>query len=280
MRRVLLRSVGAIALLPVVGAGPNGSDAPPDNVIVVTGQRLAIVVNGRSIKCRPLANDPQDKVNASPDGSERRESVLVPLSDGHRFELIPWNSGDAWSRQFFDFKRYGGPDVWRRTGTGIDQYIFRGPKDASLLCIGSKWADPAGFAQLVQIVDAAPYYGKRVRFTAWVASRNATLVNFHLASGDPGAVRLVVNGGNTNNHSWGGSHGWTPIMIEIGPISKYSKFIGFGFLLHGSGDVWLYKPKLETVAPDDPYQRKGDVFVIGKDRDGSARQTSAGTNER
>jgi hypothetical protein len=225
---------------------------------------MPIVISGHSVRCRPLADDPQDRVDASPAGSKRRQSVLMPVGGG-RFELIPWNSGDAWSREFFDPERFGGPGVWRRLGTGIDQYIFRNPDDATLLCIGSKWSDPEGFGQLGQIVEAGPYRGKRVRFTAWVASRNAALVNFYLASGDPGSRRLVVNGGNTNNHSWGGSHGWTPMMIEIGPISKHSSFISFGFNLNGDGDVWLYNPKLEVVPPGDSW-RKGDVFVIGTNR--------------
>lgn len=263
MHPLLLRSAGALGLLPLTGAAP--SNPKPDDAIVVTGQRLPIVVNGKAVRCRPLPNNPQDRANAAPDGSKRRQSVLMPIHGGRNFELVPWSSESAWSRQFFDFRYFGGPGVWRREGTGIDQYVFRNAKDASLLCIGSKWVDPEGFAQLEQMVDAAPYYGRRVRFTAWAASRIAPVVNFFLASGDTNKISLVVNGGNTNNHAWGGSHGWTPMMIEIGPISKQSKFISFGFNLNGDGDVWLYNAKLEVVPPNDPHQRTGDVFVIGTD---------------
>jgi hypothetical protein len=253
----------------LVGAGPPNPPGPaPDDEIVVTGHR-PIVVNGRSVKCRPAADDPQDKANAAPAGSTRVQSVLMPVYGGRRFELVPWEAdlhGQLWSREFFDFKRYGGPGVWRRQGNGIDQYVFRGPKNASLLCLGAKWPDPIGIGQLGQLVDAAPYYGKRLRFTAWAASRNASLVTFYLASGTTNKMALVVNGGNTNTHPWAGSHGWTPMMIEIGPISKEATFISFGFTLHGDGDVWLYNPKLEPVEPADAYQRDGDVFVIGSDR--------------
>lgn len=261
-----------------MSAGPvNSQDAPPGEEIVVTGHRWPVVVNGRSVKCRPVPDDPQDKANASPDGSVRHQSLLMPVYGGRRFELVPWSNGngDAWSQEFFDFKRYGGPGVWRRTGTGIDQYIFRGPHDASLLCIGSKWPDPKGFAQLGQLVDAAPYYGKRVRFTAWVASRNASLVTFYLSSGSIKKIGLVINGGNTNTHPWGGSHGWTPMMIEIGPVSKEATFISFGFTLNGDGNVWLYNPKLQPVESGEADQSTGDVFVIGSDQDRSAAGASA-----
>jgi hypothetical protein len=277
LARLAVPSLGLLFLLLVSAAPPDLQGAPPEEQIVVTGTREPIVVNGRSVKCHPVAGDPLDKANVAPDGSARHQSVLIPVRGGRSYDLIPWSNanGNAWSREFFDFKRYGGPGVWRRTGTGIDQYIFRGPLDGFLLCIGAKWPDPRGFAQLGQLVDAAPYYGKRIRFTAWVASRNANLVTFYLSSGNPNKIRLVVNGGNTNTHPWGGSHGWTPMMIEIGPISREATFISFGFTLNGQGDVWLYHPKLEAVESGDAVQRNDDVFVIGSDRDASAAPANA-----
>jgi hypothetical protein len=273
--RLSARRLGLLFPLLVSAGPPNLPGPAPEDEIVVTGHR-PIVVNGRSVKCRPADNDPQDKVNAAPDGSTRIQSVLMPVYGGRRFELVPWGNGkDKWSEEFFDFKRYGGPGVWRRQGNGIDQYIFRGPQNASLLCMGAKWPDPIGIGQLGQLVDAAPYHGKRVRFTAWAASRNASLVTFYLASGALNKIGLVIDGGNTNTHPWAGSHGWTPMMIEIGPISKDATFISFGFTLHGDGDVWLYNPKLQPVEPGDAYQRSRDVFVIGNDRNDAAADAGA-----
>jgi hypothetical protein len=284
MQRVLLRSVAAIALLSLAGAGPNGSDAPPDKAIVVTGQRMPIVINGRSVRCRPLANDPQDLWRpANPSFPNRSQSILLPQVDGLGFKLAD------------DSEQLGGQGVWRRVGTGIDQYVFRVPMEASLLCIGAKTKYPAGYGQLRQILDAKPYRGHRIRFTAWTASRNAARVNFWLASADPnadwathayGCTPLLHNardphrgciydGGNSNGIDWHGSHGWTPVLLEIGPISKLATIISFGFVLNGSGNVWLYNPKIEVVPPDDPYQRKGDVYVIGTDRNGSGSRTAA-----
>lgn len=81
----------------------------------------------------------------------------------------------------------------------------------------------------------------------------------------------LYDGGNSNGHDWHGSHGWTPVLLEIGPIAKGATNISFGFVLVGSGDVWLYDPKFEAVEPDDPFQRKGDVYVIGSDRPAAQR---------
>jgi hypothetical protein len=210
-------------------------------------------------------------------------------ADGRGFELV--NSDEARSK-------VAEAGIWHRVGTGIDQYIFRGPANGSLLCIGAKGHYPAGYAQLQQIVDATPYRGKRVRFTAWAASRQAARINFWLASADPNASWYghqgrgeplffnpgaphrgwIYDGGNSNGVDWWGSHGWTPMLIEIGPISNQATIISFGFVLNGSGDVWLYNPKFDVLGPDDPYRRRGDVYVIGHDGNSSATRPKTSTN--
>jgi hypothetical protein len=52
-------------------------------------------------------------------------------------------------------------------------------------------------------------------------------------------------------------------MLEMGPVSKVSDHISYGFLLWGGGDVWLYDPKLEIVT--DATTRSGDIAIIGSD---------------
>ena len=106
-------------------------------------------------------------------------------------------------------------------------------------------------------------HGKRVRFTLWVATGGSQLVRFWLAAGE--GMKVLHNGGNTNNHSWGGDHGWTPVMLEIGPVAEEADHISYGFLLYGRGSVWAYKPKLEAV--DDEPRGSGDILVIGNEAD-------------
>jgi hypothetical protein len=210
-----------------------------------------IVINGRARRCRPLPNDPLDKVDVRPRLGERPyQGAIVPLGDG-KYAFGP-------SREIVT-----GPDFWQRTGTGIDQYVFRSPTDGSPMCIGANFPDPHTWGQLVRIVDAAPYHGKRVRFTLWVATGGAQLVRFWLAAGE--RMKVLHNGGNTDNHPWGGDHGWTPVMLEIGPVAERADHISYGFLLYGGGSVWAYRPKLEIVGDETP-RRSGDVLVIGSDR--------------
>lgn len=237
----------------------NGQEAEPNKEpIFVTGER-DIVINGHSIRCRPL-HEPIDSFPAIQAWGKPRESIVLSNGKGG-FVLVE------------DNKPVTGPKHWQRVGTGIDQYIFRAPAGRGPLCIGSKWNSAEGWGQLRRITDATPFRGKRIRFTAWVASNKATLVRFWLAAGY--RQSRLFNGGNTNNQPWGGSHGWTPVMLEIGPIEPGADHISYGFLLYGGGDVWLYDPKLEPVPAGEDDGRRGDVAVIGDHAVNFRRTTSA-----
>ena len=128
-----------------------------------------------------------------------------------------------------------------------------------------------------RIVDATRYRGHRLRFTAWVATRRAQQVSFWLAAGTEWREKrrqfevlrtpfnALLNGGNTNNIPLSGDHGWTPVLIETGPIHKDAHHISYGFNLQGSGDVWVYQPKLEIVTDAAAGSRSDDLIVIGHD---------------
>jgi hypothetical protein len=222
---------------------------PDQEPIFVTGER-DIVINGHSRHCRPL-HEAIDAFPATTTWGKPRESIVLPDGKGG-FVLVP------------DNEPVTGPAHWQRVGTGLDQYVFRASPGRGPLCIGSKWPSAEGWGQLRRIVDASPYKGKRLRFTAWVATNKATLVRFWLAAGR--GTSVLYNGGNTDNQPWGGSHGWTPVMLEVGPIANGADHVSYGFLLYGGGDVWLYDPKLEILPDAEAGSRKGDVAVIGTSR--------------
>ncbi len=240
-------------------ASPDPADsAPADLEIVVTGVTpwSEIVVRGRrrAPPCVPLAGDPLDEVripSMSSDGQQRRQSVIVPVA-GNTFEFQR------------NTEQVTGPVFWQRAGTGIDQYVFRAPSDGTPMCIGAKWSHPAGYAQFRRITDSTPFEGKRVRFTAWAATGDAKLVRFWLAAGNGRWV--LHNGGNTDNQPWGGDHGWTPILLEIGPIAEDSDHISYGFLLQGHGSVWIYQPTLEIVTDEPAASRTDEIAILGSGR--------------
>jgi hypothetical protein len=148
------------------------------------------------------------------------------------------------------------------------------------MCIGGR-GDPGEFAGFRRIIDAAPYRGRRLRFTMWVASRSAGQVSFWLAAGTPWHAKpdpnrevhtkvrpnVLLNGGNTNNVRFAGDNGWTPVLLETGPIGEDADHISYGFNLQGSGDVWVYRPKLEIVTDPADAALKGDRIVIGREQE-------------
>ncbi|KRA79713.1 hypothetical protein ASD76_16955 [Altererythrobacter sp. Root672] len=166
-----------------------------------------------------------------------------------------------------------GPEFWQRVGVGMDQFVFRAPSIGKPMCIGGR-GDRDRFGGFRRIVDAAPYRGHRLRFTAWVATGRAQQVNFWLAAGTrwPEKRRQfevrrtdfyeLLNGGNTNNLPFAGNHGWTPVLLETGPIHKDADHVSYGFNLAGSGDVWVYEPKLEIVTDQSEDMRPSELVVI------------------
>jgi hypothetical protein len=64
-----------------------------------------------------------------------------------------------------------------------------------------------------------------------------------------------------------GSRGWTPVLLEIGPIDDRAGHLSYGFNLEGGGDIWVYDPKLEIVANRSPDTTDEDLFLIGRVRD-------------
>ena len=243
---------------PAAAQAAPSNDAPAsDAEIVVDGVR-DIVVNGRARHCRRAPGDPLDAVNVG-DGPEHR--AIVP--DGSGGYVAALNA-----------EQITGPDFWQRVGVGMDQFNFHAPSDGRPMCVGGRLA-PSGFAGFRRIVDATPYRGRRLRFTAWVATRAARQVSFWLAvgtewrtkplprsaDGKKAPFNKLLNGGNTNNVPFGGDHGWTPVLLETGPIPAGADHVSYGFNLQGGGDVWVYQPKLEMV---DQGARTGDVIVIGQ----------------
>jgi len=261
--RTLLRPSLAVAAIALCTGGPapaQYSAADPagvsENEIVVTGFP-EIVVNGRAVRCRPATDDPLD--NVSVPGWQSYMMIVPDDQDGFVATRVT--------------ERITGPDFWQRVGVGMGAYQFRAPQDGQPMCIGGR-GDIYNFGGFRRIVDATPYRGRRVRFTAWAATGSARQVNFWLAAGSNQLFEgeglfeedKFLNGGNSNNVPFGGNHGWTPVLIEIGPIHERAGHISYGFNLQGSGNVWVHDAKLEIVDDRPELARTGDVVVIGRDR--------------
>ena len=217
------------------------SDEQPDldnPEIVVRGTPAYIVVHGRP-HCRPLQNDPYD-------------AVPVPLHHSQKMIAPNRETGELEFRR--DRNPITGPDVWQRAGTAIGAFVFRAPVNGQTLCIGSRVERPDGFGQLRQVLDAHPYRMQTIRFTAWVATSEAHEVRFWLAAGGLGQVLL---GDDTRSTPLRGTHRWMPVSLTIGPVPRVATKISYGFLLMGSGDVWLARPQLEVIETPGVVDRPG-----------------------
>jgi hypothetical protein len=215
------------------------------NEIVVTGFG-DIVVNGRARRCRPAPRDPLDQVRVP----GWPEYLMIVPADGGGFIARRAN------------ERITGPEFWQRVGVNMGAYRFRAQSADKPMCVGGR-GGPQGFAGFRRIVDAAPYRGHRMRFTAWVATGDADQVNFWLAAGSLPEGGDTLNGGNSNHVRFSGDHGWTPVMFETGPIDALARHVSYGFNLQGSGDVWVHQPLLEVVADPVESARTDDVIKVG-----------------
>lgn len=243
-------------------AAPRPDDGPDIVVNAVAG----IVVDGRVRRCTPFRDDPANAVDVSRGWDGSSLMTLVPGNSGG-FAFVP------------NAEQITGPDYWQLTGMGLHRYVFRAPADGAPMCIGAR-SGGGNHAAFRRIVDAVPYRGQRVRFTLWVATRAVDQVNFWAAAGnawqqpeppggqDAGArpevakpPRRLLNGGNSNFRPFAGTRGWTPVMVEIGPIAPDADHVSYGFALVGGGDVWAYSPMIEAV-PATP-DVTGDELVIG-----------------
>jgi hypothetical protein len=253
---------------------PVEADELENEIVVSVYTYSDIVVNGRARRCQPMASDPLDKVtirvDVDPHTGMPRPVYLAIVPDGHGGYVSVPNQ-----------EQITGPEFWQRVGVGIDQYVFRAPSSGNPMCVGGGQGSESGdgFAGFRRVVDAAPNRGHRLRFTARVATGRAGQVSFWLAAGTewredrrqfevrrtPG--NALLNGGNTNNVPFGGNHDWTPILLETGPIHKDADHISYGFNLQGSGDVWVYEPKLEMVLDQPENASTDDLIVIGNDPD-------------
>jgi len=279
------RALIAVAVTACAGAMPvqsvpsaaqaGGSEQAPASdgeIVVSVFSYNDIVVNGRVRRCQRRAGDPLDKVNIRIDvdphtGMPRPEYLAMVPDGGGGYASVP------------DNEQITGPDFWQRVGVGMDRYVFRAPSSGKPMCVGGRRGSDEGdrFAGFRRIVDAAPYRGHRLRFTAQIATARAHQVSFWLAAGNEwredghrtlsgGAPRRVLlNGGNADHLRFGGNNEWTPVVFETGPIHSQADHVSYGFNLQGSGDVWVHEPKLEIVADQPERARTGDRIVIGRE---------------
>ncbi|MGK6354788.1 hypothetical protein ACMGDH_06125 [Sphingomonas sp. DT-207] len=231
--RACLATGATSALFWLASAAPaRTQDAPtagdPD-------EDIEVVVRSDLPRCRRQLGDPLDKVDV--DSAPFIQSVIKQDPTTGVWRVVR------------DDDPITGPEIWQRAGKGIADFRFRVPTNDLPMCIGSRSAAPRGWGQLRRVLDAAPLRDRYIRFTALVATRRSSEVRFWLAAGDSGRV---LQGGDTSGQPLWRTRQWVPVHLTIGPIPKTATKLSYGFLLKGSGDVWVMHPKLEILDHAEP----------------------------
>jgi hypothetical protein len=149
------------------------------------------------------------------------------------------------------------PPGWFKAGhhseefeVGLDASV-RHQGEASAY-IRSEKTGVQGFGTLVQTVDATPYRGKRLRFSAWVKSENvAKWAGLWLrVDGRPQGDRYpkALAFDNMHDRPIQGTTGWARYEIVV-DVKRDAHAVSYAVQLSGAGRIWIDDVNVEVVAP-------------------------------
>ena len=135
---------------------------------------------------------------------------------------------------------------------GADRSVAHGGTSSGHITALS--ATPAGFGSFSQLIRPDEYRGKRVRYSAYVKTRN---VSGNIGSSGAGLwMRVDGNGGilafdNMQNRPVAGTTDWKLVSVVL-DVPNDAAGITFGFLLASGGEAWVDDASLEVVSADVP----------------------------
>ena len=101
----------------------------------------------------------------------------------------------------------------------------------------------------MQMFQANGYLGKRIRFTALVKAEGVAPWAGLWMRVDKGTDSVAFD--NMQNRSIKGSVGWKSYSVVM-DVPQDATAVAFGFLLDGTGVIWLKNVVFETVGNDVP----------------------------
>jgi hypothetical protein len=131
--------------------------------------------------------------------------------------------------------------------SGIDAQISCSGHPAAFLKSTATHID--GFGTLMQEFRADHYVGKRVRFSAFVKTQDASGWAGLWMRIDKGATQLAFD--NMQNRPIKGTTDWQKYDVVL-DVPQDATGVFFGVLLGGTGEVWISNVKFEAVGPDVP----------------------------
>jgi C-terminal processing protease CtpA/Prc len=142
--------------------------------------------------------------------------------------------------------------AWGAGGTrgafriGVDRAVQHGGMASGHITARS--SEASGFGALSQVVRADSYRGKRVRFSAFVRTRDARGTGAGLwmrVDGEGGILAFD----NMQHRAIIGTADWTRVAVVL-DVPQDAEGIAFGFLLMASGEAWIDDATFEVVGSD------------------------------
>lgn len=125
-----------------------------------------------------------------------------------------------------------------------------GPGNSTVVTLRSREPSVMGFAALKQTVDATAYRGKRVRFSAWVRTKNV-----HRWSGlwlvEARGPHEVIAFDDMTDRPLSGTRPWQRVEIVL-DVRPFAKLLELGAMLGGGGEIAVADPVLEEVPKTVP----------------------------
>ena len=141
---------------------------------------------------------------------------------------------------------------WYLTGNTKDSYLASLAASFAYDGFGSAYLasaeDVAGsnFGTLVQWIDARPFHGKRLKFSAYLMTADVTTgaALWMRIDGDDGQVLAFDN--MSHRSSIRGDQAWSrhEVILDVPPNSMR---IAYGVLLKGTGELWIDSVSIKTV---------------------------------
>ena len=143
------------------------------------------------------------------------------------------------------------PSGWRRMGmagfrVGLDRAVGRSGGASGHVTAASQ--APEGFGSLSQFIRADDYRGKRLRFSAYVKTRDVSRMGAGLwMRVDGGGGTMAFD--NMLNRPLLGTADWTQASVVL-DVPAEAEGIVFGLILASGGEAWLDDVSLEVVGAD------------------------------
>lgn len=155
------------------------------------------------------------------------------------------------------------PSGWFLSGSAPDQYrasvdTITAQHGKKSVIIESSVNEPEGFSTLMQSCLRKDFNGKRIRMTGYIKTKDAKSASMWIRVDDLGN-KVTADFDNMMDRPLTGTNDWTKCEIVFEVPTKWS--LSYGFILAGSGKIWVDNVSFEIV--DDSVSKTAQNFGTG-----------------